>query len=860
MKNQLLYISVLILLFGAKCYAQGSNCAGAEPFCSNSGASFPASQNTTSQTGPNYGCLGSQPNPAWYYLQIGQTGNIIISLTNSANVDIDFIIWGPYSSLTGVCSQLTGSGSFSGCGFFEEYPCGNIIDCSFDPAPQETVTIPNAVVGQYYVLLITNYSNEPTNIFANQTGGTGATDCSIVVPCTITSHTNSVTACSISPALNYNVSGTVNFTDPPDSGQLIIQNCLGQQQVFNAPFGTSVNYSFNNVASDGLNCAYTATFSAEPTCTNTRQLLTPSPITEIIADCNPGGGGLSGSITFANGHPGANLIIQASDGVNTVQTSIPMPATSPQNFSLSGLSTSNLNYTLTYYFSDNSGCPYTASINCLCALFTLNSLNSVNESCVGSCNGSITINAPGAIQYSINNGQTFQAGNSFSNLCAGEYIVVAVDNLGCTASDTVLIESPAPVEVSVSGSAFVCQNTPTTFTTTTTGGSGNYTYIWNTGATTTNLTITPPSSQSYCVIATDANGCSSSQTCFDVEVALPMQVSASIDLTICPGQNANISATASGGDGGPYTYTWDNGAGNGQGLVVNPTVTTTYTVSATDNCGTTPATDQVTINVIPPPVVIITADTTVSCPPLISNFTATGVPAGSQCLWNFNNGFTSTNCGSAEGIFIFAGCYDISLTVTSTDGCINTFTNDDYVCVIPAPNLSFSYSPEVLTESFSTAYFSNTSSNSLFYLWEFDTEGAQDTSSVFNPVYTFPDQAGFYEVCISGATADCPAIYCTTIEVKEDFLVFVPNAFTPNYDDINDRFFPVVKGFVPDTYVFRIFDRWGAILFESTTPGEGWRGDSKGLPIPNDTYVWRLDMTDFYGEEHVFTGHVTIVR
>jgi gliding motility-associated-like protein len=854
------HILFLFLLIAGNYFSQGANCAGADPFCSNSGASFPASTNTTAQTGPNYGCLGSQPNPAWYYLQIGQSGNIIISLTNSANVDIDFIIWGPYTTLTNSCSQLTGSGSFGGCGLFQSYPCGNIVDCSFDPAAQETVTIPNAQVGQYYVLLITNYSNLPTNIFASQSGGSGATDCSIIVPCTITSHTNSVTSCSITPTLNYNVSGTVNFTDPPTTGQLIIQNCLGQQQVFNAPFGTSVNYTFTNVAADGLNCSYTATFTAEPTCTNSKQVLSPSPITEIVADCTPGGGGITGSITFANGHPGANLIIQATDGVNTVQTSIPMPATSPQIFSLTGLSTTNLNYTLTYYFSDNPGCPYTATINCLCAQFTINAINKVNESCVGSCNGSITINAPNAIQYSINNGQSYQASNVFMNLCAGEYIVLVQDNLGCTATETVIIESPTPVEVSITGPSFVCQNTLTTFTPVTTGGAGNYTYVWNTGATTTNLIITPPISQSYCVIATDANGCSSEQSCIEVEVALPMQVNASIDLTICPGQNANISATATGGDGGPYIYTWDNGVGNGQGQVVNPTITTIYTVSATDNCGTSPATDQVVITVIPPPAVFISADTTISCPPLISNFTASGIPAGSQCAWNFNNGFTSTNCGGAQGIFILPGCYDIVLTITSTDGCVNTFVNDDYVCVIPAPNLSFTYSPDVLTESFSTAYFINSSSNSLFYFWEFDIQGAHDTSTVFNPVYTFPDQAGFYDVCISGATADCPAIYCTTIEVKEDFLVFVPNAFTPNYDDINDRFFPVVKGFKPNTYLFRIFDRWGAIIFESDIPGEGWRGDSKGLPIPNDTYVWRLDMKDHYGEEHVFTGHVTIVR
>jgi gliding motility-associated-like protein len=828
-------------------FSQGNSCANADPFCTQAGANFPASVNTTAQSGPNYGCLATQPNPAWYYLQIGTSGNITIGLTNNAGggsaVDIDFALWGPFTSATGGC-----------------LPTANPIDCSYDPQASETVQINNAVVGQFYLLLITNYANVPTNINAAQTGGGGATDCSILLPCDITGLTANLTGCSSSPTYTFSSSGTVTFTDPPTTGQLIVTNCSGQQQVFNPPFGTSVNYNFTNTPSNGQNCNITASFTDASACTMTTPILTPSPIISLTADCNSGGGGLSGLVTFQNGHPGANLIIQASDGVNTVQTSIPMPASSPQNYSLTGLSTTNLNYTLTYYFSDNPNCPLTQTVNCACATFSLNNVATTNETCPNSCNGTITISAPGANQFSINNGTTFQATNQFNNLCAGTYTAVATDINGCSANQVVTITSPSPLTATISGNTQVCIGGNTTLTGNASGGTAPYSYSWDNGITTAQNTVSPASNQAFCLTVTDANGCVSSQTCTTVTVATPMIVNASIDETICLGESIAISAIASGGDGGPYIYTWNQGIGQGQGHTVSPQTTTSYVVSVTDGCGTPPANDNVTITVITPPSISFTGDILESCPPLITTFTSVNVPSGSQCLWDFGNGSTSNNCGTATNTFVFSGCEDISLTVTTADGCVYTVTNTDYVCVSPVPNLNFSYAPQILTESNSTAYFTNQSSNATSYTWTIDTQGANLVTTEANPTYVFPGVAGFYEVCISGASSsDCPAIYCQEIEVKEDFLLFVPNAFTPNNDSFNDAFTPIISGFKKETYVFYVFNRWGQVVFKSTTPGEGWDGTMLKSPVSEGVYSWKIEVTDFLNEEHKVIGHVTLV-
>ncbi len=202
MKNYALLFLFIITVLPAQLFAQGATCAAMEPFCTDSGASFPASTNTTAELGNTYGCLIDQPNPAWYYLEIATAGDIEITLTNSNNLDVDFIMYGPFTDLAtaqGTCGSLTATEDLLACVPIIGNGCpdnpasctnagnscvtGDGLDCSFDPQETEVATIPNGQVGEVYVFLITNFSNMPTDIFANQTGGTGATDCSIIQPC-----------------------------------------------------------------------------------------------------------------------------------------------------------------------------------------------------------------------------------------------------------------------------------------------------------------------------------------------------------------------------------------------------------------------------------------------------------------------------------------------------------------------------------------------------------------------------------------------------------------------------------------------------------------------------------------------------
>lgn len=151
---------ILLFFIIAICFNSFSQntCNNALAFCDS--VVFPSVVNgpTVPPAGPNFGCLATQPNCSWFYTQVTVAGNIDIEL--SAANDIDFICWGPFNTLVNACSNLTGT---------------NTIDCSYSALPTETLNIPNAVVGEYYIFVTTNFANTTNPILIKKIGGNGNT-------------------------------------------------------------------------------------------------------------------------------------------------------------------------------------------------------------------------------------------------------------------------------------------------------------------------------------------------------------------------------------------------------------------------------------------------------------------------------------------------------------------------------------------------------------------------------------------------------------------------------------------------------------------------------------------------------------
>ncbi len=176
-----------------------SNCDISIPFCSPTDDAgnpqpliFPNGyfylNETVAETGPDYGCLFTQPNPAWYYLQVQDSGDLAFEIVQNTafdpngnpigeELDVDFIAYGPFTDVES-CDQLTAA---------------NTVDCSYSAAAVEQFNIPNAQAGEIYVVLITNFRQPPGYISLGQTNaadpGSGSTNCNIVLQ-------SQITACS----------------------------------------------------------------------------------------------------------------------------------------------------------------------------------------------------------------------------------------------------------------------------------------------------------------------------------------------------------------------------------------------------------------------------------------------------------------------------------------------------------------------------------------------------------------------------------------------------------------------------------------------------------------------------------------
>jgi gliding motility-associated-like protein len=267
------------------------------------------------------------------------------------------------------------------------------------------------------------------------------------------------------------------------------------------------------------------------------------------------------------------------------------------------------------------------------------------------------------------------------------------------------------------------------------------------------------------------------------------------------------------------------------------------------------------LTVNPMPQVAFTANIQDGCAPVEVFFTSGNASLGSTCQWNLGNGVLLNSCGNVTGTYNSFGCYDVTLQVTSANGCITSVTQEDLVCVNPQPIASFSVNTQQLSNVESTANFTNTSTGHSSSFWDFgDGSG---TSTQEHPSHTYPEQARNYYVTLVVANSHgCTDTATQLIVVENQVIFYVPNTFTPDGDLFNPNFLPIfTAGY--DIYNFNlvIFNRWGEIVFESNNARYGWDGTYGGMPSPDGTYTWQIQYKELFKDKHVLIrGHFNLLR
>ncbi|MFM7022188.1 MAG: T9SS type B sorting domain-containing protein [Flavobacteriales bacterium] len=256
------------------------------------------------------------------------------------------------------------------------------------------------------------------------------------------------------------------------------------------------------------------------------------------------------------------------------------------------------------------------------------------------------------------------------------------------------------------------------------------------------------------------------------------------------------------------------------------------------------------------------------CVPITVAFADSSTASVTSATWTFGDGSSATVTSpdaSTAHTYVNYGTFNTELTVTFTNGCIDTASAS--VTVAEVPVADFSFDPIPASTNNPQITFTNQSTGAGTYFWNFGPTGAPDTSVSVNEEVLFDAPDGdTIPVILIAKNSVCADTINKDVYIKGAFTLFTENAFTPNGDGNNDLFYPKGRNHVCDectNYQFLVFDRWGEVIYKSATPYEGWNGKRSNTmrDAEIDVYVWKLVYTDsFTGKEAVAMGHITLLR
>ncbi len=405
----------------------------------------------------------------------------------------------------------------------------------------------------------------------------------------------------------------------------------------------------------------------------------------------------------------------------------------------------------------------------------------------------------------------------------------------------------------------------------------NYTYEWVntltdvTGAVTdatqsftainTNQITPSPDVRVYTVEVSE-NGCIATD---DVTVTVNPQptVSFTVPAAQCiTGNTYDFFAEGTYSNNATFDWTFDPNANYPSSPLQNPsniTYTTTgghlITLTVTDYGCTASFTD--TVGVTPDPVVNFSASPLSGCPVLNVDFTdLSGYGNAATYSWDFGDGTTGSGQAPTH-TYTDPGSYTVTLQVALSQACKSALVQPQYITVYPVPVASFVLFPEVLDQLNPFLNVTNTSPSAVS--WTYDFGDYSTITGDPNPTHNYTDTGTYIVTQYITNEFGCEDSTQLSVRVNPAFSIYVPNAFTPNGDGINDVF--KVQGIEVKDFTLYIFNRWGQTLFTSKDINIGWDGRGGDNNVCQDeVYLYRVIYKDVLGAEYDIVGKVVMFR
>ncbi len=495
-------------------------------------------------------------------------------------------------------------------------------------------------------------------------------------------------------------------------------------------------------------------------------------------------------------------------------------------------------YTITLYASSSDGClnPDSTLVEIMVGETPTLNVDVPEDICAGAA-AQLLASGADSWQWVPSTGlsSTTIANPIFSGTETTTYTVT-----GSTSCGIAIINVNVPVVgegVTISNAAEICPGLSTQLS-----ASGGASYVWSpaTGLNNTNISnpiATPLSTTAYAVTVTTAEGCTIVRTVIIALLPAAPDIAGTTSYTSCNGDAVQLTAT------GADTYNWTPATGLSSTTINNPfaypTVTTEYTVTSLNQCGSDSLKVTVFVNEI---AVTVLVDDVVcfDAPFFMEGFGAVSYSWEPRNLVASPDESVTAAIISENTYFTLYG-YDESGCSAKQRFLVNTYPQ----VIFRAGNDRVIYlGDEVMIESFS------------LYPITWEPSPYLSCLDCPHPYTNPPETTTFYAFVI---TPDgCLQTDSVSIFVRGD--VYVPNAFSPNGDGINDIF--RAQGIDITEFKMEIFNRWGEIVFSCENIEQGWNGGKMGSEyfVPTDVYPYRIVARERYGDVFELQGHVTLIR
>lgn len=229
--------------------------------------------------------------------------------------------------------------------------------------------------------------------------------------------------------------------------------------------------------------------------------------------------------------------------------------------------------------------------------------------------------------------------------------------------------------------------------------------------------------------------------------------------------------------------------------------------------------------------------------------------------WDFGDGGTSTDQNPTH-LYPNVGNYPVTLSIRTLNGCVDTLTllQGDLVNVRPKPTSSFTVTPDYTDICNSSIQFIDQSIGGADWFYWYDDTTLYSTGAQ-SPYHTYVTPGNHYPYQIVTNEFGCEDTSSSQLFI-EPFTVFAPNTFTPDGDEFNNIFLPIVYLHVEEWHM-EIFDRWGEIIWESYDVNVGWDGiGPNGRVVQDGGYVWKVVYVSCepHNPEKMITGHINVLR